>query len=213
MTRFVFYLRLCILLCSILICSPPALAQQQDIEDKQVKLWAYKAVSRLLTYRYDRIEDTLTRNKYLLSRRGCKRFRWYQEVYGFSEDVEDRRETLTTTEFWTNKAYRSELDLITLKRLPDRERHIQKKEDLDHKVWNVEIPILLDFQKGTMQTKYKFVIDIDVRMINDNPPELVIEDWHYASQWGLYRVQHDNVTYRNHDYPECDDAPFNDIRD
>ncbi len=204
-------MRLLIFVILSLFISAPSFAEN-TIHDDQIKIWAYKAVSRLLTYRYDELESNLDQNKYLLTERGCKKYLWILDSYGFADDLKDHGETLIVEELWKNKAFRSELDLITLERLTEREEKIKETENVNHKFWYADIPLILVFQKGLIKKRYRFIAYVQIRMVNDNPATLLIENWLITPLRGVISRK-EYIKYSDKNYDECDDVSFKDIED
>lgn len=204
-------MRLLIFVILSLFISAPSFAEN-TIHDDQIKIWAYKAVSRLLTYRYDELESNLDQNKYLLTKNGCRTYKKILDMHGFIEDLINHEETMSVKKLWWNKAASREVDLITLRKSDKIEKLVKQNTSLDHMFWYAEIPLIITFQKGVINKDYRFIADIHIRMVKTNPPELKISEWEFIKRRGVISAKNSKKS-NNRRSSTCDDVSYDDMED
>lgn len=190
----------------ILIPSSSTFARQnmQEIraEELELKQWSLHAVTKIMTFNHNNFLRNIEQNKQFLSLGGCRKFLWSMDMFGIRELVNEGEKSVKAERI---KTLDQNMFEIEVERVSD-DRAQKQGADEDQKMWEVKIPIILEFQTGLMKREYKVISTLRVLRLSSKKYDFVIQSWkpHYTRQ----SMGFDSIKYKKSDYKECDAIPF-----
>lgn len=175
-------------------------------EEIEVRQWALRTVSKLMTFEHNHFLQNLEQNRRYLTEDTCRRYIWIMEAFKIRTGAEERQEDVTTG--WDQKfPYKTTLGLMRMERVNDK--RVEGYGLPDHaRLWEIEIPLVIAFKKGIIERKYKFLTDVKVLKIGHGADDYLIYKWNPEADRFTIGMDSNNTVFRSSSYDECEEINF-----
>jgi len=174
-------------------------------EELALRKWSLNAVSQIMTFNHDDLEERLKTHKDLMTENGCKKYLWILDVFEINEAIE-RKENVTTSA--TNKyPLRHTIGRIEIDAL-NKKRKNKLGYSKNTKIWDIDVPVSIEFAKGLLKQQYRFIASLKVLALSDKIGDYVIIKWTPRFTGKTMNPTHGSTKYKGSRYNTCESIDF-----